>query len=360
MEILESATNHEQLFSSALECLKESLTPERAFILYGQNDMGMWQTQVSHGIQHPDRVLFAGEISRQPLRHVLEDGMPVMLLDAATDPEYADRMSVAISGIRSVVCVAWRDQANQVAGLIYADDRAKRSAFLDDNLAWLLRLAEVIRFRLEILEGRAPAEPTPAAEPEPSGESEASQETWQDIRETANRMLKAGKVSKACRKLRLALKEAERSEGKDSLAVAKTLRTLAKAYRVQHRLEESVETLERAATIFESHGNELELARVLNTMGMSLYSEEDNAKAQTLFKRALKLWRAHDAQHRLQANALSRIGEIKLRMENAERAEVYFTKAYQVCKNAFGVEDPSTRKAKLKLKQMKARAGSKR
>ena len=354
MEALETVTSHQELFERALDSLRESLNPERAFILYGQNEAGTWTTRVSHGIHQPQRILFSGEISRQPLRHVLEDGMPVMLMDATEDPEYADRMSVTLSGIRSVVCVAWKDLAGQVAGLIYADDRAKRSAFLDDNLAWLLRLAEVLQFRLEILEGRAPVEPTPSPNPV-LDETETSQETWQDMRNAANRMLKAGKVSKACKKLQMALKEAKKTEGEESPAVATTLRTLAKAHRVQHRLDESIELLEKAAQIFEANQADLELARVLNVMGMSFYTEEDHHRAQSCFKRALKVWRAHDTQHRFQANALNRIGEIKMRTGRKERAEAYFTQAYKVCKQAFGAEDPSTRKARMKLKQMKAK-----
>ena len=361
MKSLEEATTPDQLFEAAQKEMLEALGPERCFILHGQNEYGHWTTRVSHGLEQPERVLVSGEISLQPLRHVLADGEPLMLLDATEDPEYSDRMSVAISGIRSVICVAWKDRAEQVAGLIYADDRARRSAFLDDNLAWLLRLAEVVRFRMEIIEGRAPEaptpEPAPEPDPEPSGER-STKKSWDDHRAVARSLLKAGKVGRAERRFRLALREAKKVDGPQGIPVAKTQRSLAKVFRVQHRLEESRELLVSSAAIFARHDQDLQVARCLNTLAVGYYTDGEYEKAQTNFTKALGLWEGKNAHQRLQVSALTRLGDIGAKLKKPQEAIEFYQKAHGLSKKALGEKDPFTKKAHLRLEKLKKKAAN--
>ncbi|MCA9791251.1 MAG: tetratricopeptide repeat protein [Candidatus Eremiobacteraeota bacterium] len=353
---LESTTTTDELFAKAMESILTDLGPERAFILYGHNQNGTWKTQASHGLDG-DRVLVSGEISLQPLRHVLADGEPVMLLDAREDPEYSGRMSVNLSGVRSVICVAWKDRSDQVAGLVYADDRVRRSAFLEDNLAWMLGLADRIRRQLDVLAGVAPLPPAedgpPSGEEGPPSEDSTggadSSSDWDTFRRLGHKLLKIGQVGKAERQLKSALKAA-RKTGEDSLAEAKTLRSMAKVYRVQHRLDECREVLERAAEIFEKRGRPLDVARCLNTLAGGYFTDSQWDKAEGLYRRAVELWMAEDPYHKMLSPALTHLGDIQSR-----RAETYYLRANEVAAKSLGEEHPITRKTRDRLGNVQAK-----
>ncbi|MGE0493751.1 MAG: tetratricopeptide repeat protein [Vulcanimicrobiota bacterium] len=347
---LESTSTIDELFAKAMESILTDLGPERAFILYGQRDNGTWKTQASHGLDG-DRVLVSGEISLQPLRHVLADGEPVMLLDAREDPEYSGRMSVNLSGVRSVICVAWKDRSDQVAGLVYADDRVRRSAFLEDNLAWLLELADKIRRQLDVLAGNTPL---PQAEEEgpPSGETSGESDSaadWDTFRRLGHKLLKIGQVGKAERQLKSALKAA-RKGGENTLAEAKTLRSMAKVYRVQHRLDECREVLERAAEIFEKQGRPLDVARCLNTLAGGYFTDSQWDKAEELYRKAVELWTAEDPYHKMLSPALTHLGDIQ-----ARRAETLYARANEIAAKSLGEEHPITRKTRDRLGNVQAK-----
>lgn len=348
MELLAGATTEDELFTRALDLAVQELSPERAAVLFGgEGELEGLETRASFGFNEPDRLVVSDEISKQPLRHVLNDGEPVMLMDASEDPEYAHRQSVSLAGIRSVVCVSLMDGDGDVVGLIYCDDRAKRSAFLDEKLVWMLRLAEAVEGRLSNLAGRAPTNGA-AAKPE----EEQPSKGWEQHHVRGRALLKAGEARKAESEFEKALKSATESEGEVSLAVATVLRSTAKLYRVQHRLDESLHLLDRAANIFGDLGDEAEMARCLNTMAVGYYSEAEYGEATRLFKKALKLWQDKDVYHRLQSSALTRMGDIKRKLGDENKAKHYYTKAFNKCKNVFGEHDVSTRKARMRLKRV--------
>ncbi len=342
MEAFDSAQSPSEVYSKAMDLIVQDLSPERSFILTRHN--GSWVSQAAHGLDG-ENVLASGEISLQPLRHVLADGEPVMLLDALEDPEYSGRMSVNLAGIRSVVCVPWRDHTDQVVGILYADDRARRSAFLEDNLAWLLGLADSVRRRLASLAGH---ELSPSETLANSGEEEGLGE-WDTNRRVGHRLLKAGKVGKAEQKFKLALRLAGKAEGDQSLAVAKCYRSMARVYRVQHRFDECREVLEKAANIFLGLGLKGDVARCLNTLAGGYYAEAQWDRAEPLYQRAVSFWQEEDPSHKMLAPALTHLGDIQ-----ARRAENFYQRAYQIASEALGQDHSITRKTGARLERLGA------
>lgn len=67
-------------------------------------------------------------------------GSVVLAKDAACDPELSQAASVALFGIRSVMCVPLR-AGGEVQGTLYVDTRARDTFFTEDDLAFLEGLA---------------------------------------------------------------------------------------------------------------------------------------------------------------------------------------------------------------------------
>src|SRR5579883_2854066 len=143
MDDLRSARTLRELFERALSSLLTELNPERAFVAYKEKDAQEFTPQGTHGID-PQAIFVAGEISTELLNQVTRDRKPVCLVDAISHPGLANRTSVILSGLRSIVCAPLLHPSGLVVGLIYADNWLKAGAFNDDHLNFVTKLANSV------------------------------------------------------------------------------------------------------------------------------------------------------------------------------------------------------------------------
>lgn len=142
-----------ELMEQALEFLTQELKAERALVLY--EGLG-----AARGID-PETIWTFGEVSQELLRSVLQDGEPIVLIDAMSDAKYGSRNSVILSNLRSILCVPLRSPgSNHVNGLLYADNRLRSGAFHKDHLAQVRLYGGELQIRL------AGAGDTPTATPD--------------------------------------------------------------------------------------------------------------------------------------------------------------------------------------------------
>lgn len=114
----------------AVSFLVSDLGAERALVLYRQGLESGEEPLIlaAHGIETKNFWLQA-PVSSSLLKTVLADGEPLLLGDVEQDGELSARLSVIVSGIRSVLCVPFKGKGEKAAGLLYADSLVCTHAF---------------------------------------------------------------------------------------------------------------------------------------------------------------------------------------------------------------------------------------
>jgi hypothetical protein len=119
-ERLEAQTRLPDLLLETLRSAVELYECERGFLLLGDGDD--LRVAARHAIE-PDALRgrdFGG--SAGAVQRALQSGTPLVINDVAQDPELAARASVALAGLRSLLCLPLRLDG-QPLGLLYIDSR---------------------------------------------------------------------------------------------------------------------------------------------------------------------------------------------------------------------------------------------
>jgi pSer/pThr/pTyr-binding forkhead associated (FHA) protein len=72
-------------------------------------------------------------ISRSIIKQVMQDGLPLLISDAKSDPRVSASQSIALAGIQSAMC-APLGIGKKLRGLLYADNLSRRGMFTTDDL----------------------------------------------------------------------------------------------------------------------------------------------------------------------------------------------------------------------------------
>jgi type II secretory pathway component PulF len=140
------------------------LGAERVLLLEGAD----FQLRASHGFNLDHR--WTEQVSLTILERCWKERSPLFLSDAQV--EFEDRWSVAASDIRSVICLPWWSPDNQVAGLIYADVRARRGAFASHSRVTAQDCVRQIE--LALYGSATESQPAPSAPPPAPPRAKAS------------------------------------------------------------------------------------------------------------------------------------------------------------------------------------------
>lgn len=340
MEKLDSAQTLRELFERALTIMLDKLNPERAFIAYKEKDSQELLPQGTHGID-PQSMFVTGEISMEVIKQVLRDGKPINLVDAIQHPGYANRTSVILSGLRSILCVPIKHPSGLIVGLVYADNRLKAGAFDQSHVDWVCELMARVESRLvPVL--RTPAESAPA--PTSASHQEALEQEWKQARSEGIRLFQAGQPDVAEEHLLRAQALAEQF-GPLDYRLAKSLGEVAELFRHKKEHDKAERALIRSIEIFEKHRDHhhQDLAPSLNNLAGLYYSQGNGLRAEGLYKRALEIWKETlAADDRKLAPVLYNLGTICRAANKYEEAAQYFSRALQIAEKAWGAEHPHT------------------
>lgn len=140
--ILNSSLDPAQVIQLALDQVVDFLSAERGFILLiedgtnqvwamaGHNiDTHLIQSALSPDSEEPNRA----EVSRSIINHVLRYRESIFSVNAMADPRFADRTSVQLSQLRSVMCVPLIAHGRN-NGILYMDNRAREGIFDEAHL----------------------------------------------------------------------------------------------------------------------------------------------------------------------------------------------------------------------------------
>lgn len=145
-DLAASGGNPEEILDSCLELVAQQMDSERAFImLYDSNFDELNVFAVRH--IDPNTLFTTAEVSQTIINSVYEEEKPILSTNAIDDPRFAERSSVVISGLRSVICVPIM-VAEGLVGILYMDNRLKVGAFQQKHLDFLnmcmQKLAQII------------------------------------------------------------------------------------------------------------------------------------------------------------------------------------------------------------------------
>lgn len=121
----------------------KALEAERGFILLRDGDGGI-RVRISHNMGIEDHA-FSTSIARK----ALEEGAPVLTIDAMVDERFKEQSSIQLNAIRAVMCVPMRNKESKVIGAIFVDGRQNNPLFSDKGMEFLTGFASQAAVSIE-------------------------------------------------------------------------------------------------------------------------------------------------------------------------------------------------------------------
>ena len=137
---LNSELRLSRLLELILDAVIEFTDAERGFLLLA-NKKGELAVELARNIDQ--RTLDASEfqVSRSIAERAAREGQPIVTIDAQGDERFSAALSVSDLRLRSVLAVPLRVKGS-VSGTIYVDNRLRKSAFGDEDVALVLDFAD--------------------------------------------------------------------------------------------------------------------------------------------------------------------------------------------------------------------------
>jgi PAS domain S-box-containing protein len=132
-QALSSSLDLNTLLDEALSALVELTGAERAFLMLRDDDRPAMTLRASHNIDARQLSASAFAVSRSIIDLVVSSAQPIITTNAAADPRFSTKDSVALHSLRSIVCVPIAI-SGAVIGAIYLDNRIEENSFTDADL----------------------------------------------------------------------------------------------------------------------------------------------------------------------------------------------------------------------------------
>ncbi len=147
-QTLNSTLDLSQVLHIAIEQVVDFVKAERGFILLVEEGNNRVWGKATRNIDPValEMALTGKDTSNQPqisrtiVETTLKGRKAVVSLDATEDPRFADRTSVKLASVRSVLCVPLFAQG-RVLGVVYLDNRVKTAIFDDSHVEMLTAFA---------------------------------------------------------------------------------------------------------------------------------------------------------------------------------------------------------------------------
>lgn len=134
-----SSLDLDEVLNRVMDEVIAVMRAERGFVMLREED-GSLTFRVARGMdQHTiDAPQF--QVSRSVVERVAREGVPVLTSDAQSDARFMMRRSVAILGLRSILCVPLEIR-DRIVGVLYVDNRMQVGVFTQADLDLLMTIA---------------------------------------------------------------------------------------------------------------------------------------------------------------------------------------------------------------------------
>lgn len=139
--IINSILDLDQILEILIDQLVTLLNAERGFIMLVDPDSRGLSFRAARNVDRFTLDEPEFQISRSIVDQVYATQRPVLSFNAADDPRYCNSPSIAVFGLRAVICAPVRVKA-RVIGVIYLDNRLKNGAFLEGDLDFITAFAD--------------------------------------------------------------------------------------------------------------------------------------------------------------------------------------------------------------------------
>jgi len=137
----------QQGISLCLALLVELMKAERGFILLAAEG-GSGLVPYAGSNVDLENILINEEVSQTIIQTVVEKQEPLLTTNAMQDPRFADRISVLIAGLRSVLCVPLSSDRG-FFGLMYLDNRSETGFFKKKDRDYLTESSRKLSAMME-------------------------------------------------------------------------------------------------------------------------------------------------------------------------------------------------------------------
>ncbi|HUO86890.1 MAG TPA: sigma 54-interacting transcriptional regulator, partial [Thermoanaerobaculia bacterium] len=138
IKVVNSSLDLPEVLDRAMDLALEHLSAERGMIVLFDPLTRELETAVSRNLDGADE---AGALSESVVRRVIEQGEPVVAVDALTDQRFAGAESIVARSIRSILCVPLTIRDRR-AGAIYVDHTRSRHLFRQQDVDFLVAFAD--------------------------------------------------------------------------------------------------------------------------------------------------------------------------------------------------------------------------
>jgi sigma-B regulation protein RsbU (phosphoserine phosphatase) len=120
---------------------------ERGFVMLKETD-GRLAFRVARGLDQTTIQDPQFQVSRSIIERVAREGEPLLTSNAQLDDRLSTRQSIALLGLRSVLCVPLKNR-DQISGVLYVDSRIRTSLFSQADLDLLTAIASSAAIAIE-------------------------------------------------------------------------------------------------------------------------------------------------------------------------------------------------------------------
>lgn len=139
--LINSSLEIDDVLNEVMDTVIALTGAERGYLTLVKEDTGELEFKVARNLDRKtlDKEDFA--VSRSIIHQVAQSGEPVVTTDASADPRFSGQASVVGFSLRSILCVPLKLRDN-VVGTVYADNKAMRGLFTDEDLKLLTAFAD--------------------------------------------------------------------------------------------------------------------------------------------------------------------------------------------------------------------------
>jgi GAF domain-containing protein len=146
--LITSSLDLDQVLDGVIDTVIKLTGAERAYLMLRDADSG--QLSIRAARNWDQQSMSSGEVvfSEGVIQSALEQGTPIVTVNAQDDARFQDRASVMSHGLRSILCIPLVLREDRI-GVLYADNRVSLGVFQEESLPLLTAFANQAAIAIE-------------------------------------------------------------------------------------------------------------------------------------------------------------------------------------------------------------------